>query len=70
MPWQVAAGVSIWSLFFVLIIASIVLKAMAMWRAARREEKGWFVALLIFNTAGILPLLYLLIFGKETKKKK
>ncbi len=41
----------------------LILKGFALYRAARKESKGWFWVLLIFNTMGILPALYL-IFSK------
>lgn len=35
-------------------------KGLALWRAGRRNEPGWFIALLIINTVGILPIIYLI----------
>jgi len=35
-------------------------KAIAMWKSARHHQLGWFVCIVIFNTAGILPIIYLL----------
>ena len=46
------------------ILSLILLKGFALYRAAKKESKGWFWILLIFNTFGILPLLYL-IFSKK-----
>lgn len=40
-------------------------KGIALWRAARRKEQWWFIALLVLNTVGILPIAYLLVWGKE-----
>ena len=54
-----AAGVLF--LVFVLAVIEIVLKGLAMWRAARLKQPVWFWLLLIFNTAGIFPLIYLLV---------
>jgi len=52
-------------LFFILMIAVIVLKGYSLWHAAKRGEKGWFVAILILNTLGILELCYLyFVVGK------
>jgi hypothetical protein len=49
----------------VIVAILITLKGYALWHAARRSEKGWFIALLILNTLGILELLYLyFIVGK------
>jgi len=43
-------------------------KAMALWHAVRNGEKGWFIALLIINTVGILEILYLYVFSKNKQK--
>lgn len=48
-----------------LIVAAIwtvVIKGFALWYAARGGQKGWFVALLIINTLGILEIVYLIWF--------
>jgi len=39
-------------------------KVIAMWKSARNGQLAWYVCLAIFNTAGILPILYLLAFQK------
>jgi len=51
-------------LFILLVLFSLVLKGFALWHAAKRGEKWWFVALLLINTMGILELAYLLFFAK------
>ncbi len=51
-----------------LIIWSIIWKGLALWKSARNEQKGWYTSLLILNTAGILPIVYLLWFQKKDKK--
>lgn len=43
---------ALWELFW---------KAMALWRAAHRNQTYWFGALLVLNTAGILPIIYILM---------
>lgn len=43
-------------------------KGIALWRAARNDSKPWFVALLVANTLGLLPMLYVFVFGKEAEK--
>lgn len=53
------------SLLFLLIIWSGVWKAIALWRAARNNHLGWFVALCVVNTLGILEILYIFIWGKS-----
>jgi hypothetical protein len=37
-------------------------KLIAMWKSARNNQMAWYVCLAIFNTVGILPILYLLCF--------
>lgn len=57
---------------FVIIIAlwDLFWKAKGMWKAAKHDSLGWFIALMIFNTAGILPILYLYVFSRDSKAKK
>ncbi|MFH1444592.1 MAG: DUF5652 family protein [Candidatus Peregrinibacteria bacterium] len=57
------------SLLFLLAIFDLVLKGWAMWRAARMSKNWWFVALLIVNSAGILPSIFLLMTNKQYKQK-
>lgn len=51
----------------VLIAWSLAWKGLALWRAAHRDEKGWFISLLVLNTVGILDILYLYVFSKKEK---
>lgn len=44
----------------IIMIAVIILKGLALWHAARRSEKWWFIILLVVNTIGILELIYLI----------
>jgi hypothetical protein len=39
-------------------------KLIAMWKSARNNQLAWFICLAIFNTVGILPILYILCFQK------
>jgi len=52
-------------LFVALILWSLLWKGIALWKAARNEDKAWYVVLLIFNTVGILELLYIFVFSKK-----
>ena len=47
----------------ILLVWELIWKGISLWYAARHSQQGWFIALLILNTAGILPILYL-IFAK------
>jgi len=42
-------------------------KGVALWKAARRGEKIWFIILLVVNTLAILEILYIFIFSKREK---
>lgn len=66
-------GISLWVLItLTLIIAAWVLvwKGLALWKAAGKKSIPWFIILLIFNTLGILEILYIFIFSKISLKKK
>ncbi len=41
-------------------------KGWALWLAARRGEKWWFIAILVLNTIAILEIIY--IFGIAQRK--
>jgi hypothetical protein len=48
-----------------LILLDIGLKAWGMWRAARMGKNIWFIALLLVNSLGILPAVFLLLTKEE-----
>jgi hypothetical protein len=50
----------------VLAIWEMVWKGFALWKAAKNNHVAWFVCIFIINTAGILPIIYLLL--NKTKK--
>jgi len=50
----------------VVVLWTIVLKGYALWHAARGSQKGWFIALLVVNTLGILEIVYLIWFRPKS----
>ena len=48
------------ALIVVLAVWEVVWKGFALWRAAHHSQPYWFGVLLVLNTAGVLPILYLL----------
>jgi hypothetical protein len=40
-------------------------KAIALWKAAKNEQLSWYICILIFNTVGILPILYIKFFQRK-----
>jgi predicted permease len=54
------------SIWFVVVVVILVIwdlawKMVAMWKSAERKQMGWFICLGVFNTIGILPIIYILI---------
>jgi methionyl-tRNA synthetase len=55
------------------LIWSLVWKGLALYKAARNDQKGWFCVLLVLNTLGIVEIVYLLFFSNlklHSKKRK
>lgn len=46
----------VWSMFW---------KGVSLWRAGKQNQKNWFIALLLINTAGILEIVYLFKFSEK-----
>ncbi|MDD2577843.1 MAG: DUF5652 family protein [Candidatus Dojkabacteria bacterium] len=63
-PWQ---RLSTWYIVAIvlLILWDAIWKAIALWKAARNNQLSWFVVFLIFNTAGILPIVYIKFFQRK-----
>ncbi|KKH95415.1 hypothetical protein EO95_08780 [Methanosarcina sp. 1.H.T.1A.1] len=55
------------ALILILALWELFWKGIALWKAARESQRYWFIAILILNTVGILPILYIFLF-KEGKK--
>lgn len=51
----------------VLVFWSLFWKGLALWKAARNNQKYWFVAMLVINLVGILEIIYLAFFQKKRK---
>lgn len=62
---QIPLNSQLW--YVALLVWSIVWKGLALWRAAHKEQKYWFLAFLVINTAGILEILYLYVFSVGRK---
>lgn len=63
-------GTLLFILFLVAMFWSIVWKGIALWKSARNGHKGWYIAILILNTLGILEIIYLIFFNKKKAKKE
>jgi len=57
-------------LFIVLIVWSGIWKGVGLWRSGRNNHLVWFVLMFVLNTAGVLPIVYLVFFSKKCEEKK
>lgn len=62
-PWQWLGPM--FAMLLPLLLIEVLLKGYALWRAGRQNQLGWFIALLVLNTIGILPLIYLVFFQRS-----
>lgn len=53
-----------WTVFLVLAW-SMLWKGLALWKAAKHDQKNWFIAILVLNGLGILEIIYLFGFAKK-----
>ena len=52
-----------------ILIWTLVWKGLGAWKSARNNQLPWFVSFFVFNTGGILPIIYLIWFQKDLSKK-
>jgi methionyl-tRNA synthetase len=65
-PFLSAHGIGgISFLWIVFILWSLSWKAVSLWISARNHQRNWFIVLFILETAGILPIIYLLWFRRD-----
>ena len=57
------------TLFFLclalLALWDLIWKSIGLWYSARNGQKAWFIAILIINSLGILPIIYLIWFKNK-----
>ena len=49
------------------VVWELIWKSFALWRSAKNNHVAWFICIIVFNTVGILPIFYLLLY--RTKKE-
>lgn len=54
-----------WWVLIIIALWSLPWKGVALWKASKRKDKKWFIAILILNTVGILEILYIFIFSHK-----
>jgi hypothetical protein len=57
----------VWFIPLLIIIAiwDAIWKTIALWKSARANKLAWFICIAIFNTMGILPIIYILTHRKK-----
>lgn len=53
-----------------LAVWSLIWTGLALWHAARRGDKWWFILFLLVHTAGILEIIYLVFIVHAFRQKK
>jgi sorbitol-specific phosphotransferase system component IIC len=59
-------------IIIILIIWEAIWKLIALWKSGRNNHLAWFICIALINTAGILPIIYILMHRKkplDTNKK-
>ena len=51
-----------------IMIWELIWKGIGLWKSARNGQMIWFFFILIVNSAGILPIIYILSFQKKKRK--
>lgn len=65
---QVAIPTSFFVIVGIIAIWEGVWKLIGLWKAGRNKQLAWFICIGVLNTAGILPIVYLLFFQKNKDK--
>lgn len=55
---------------FILAIWVLAWKGLALWKAAKLNQREWFIAVLVLNTLGILEIIYLYFFSRKKATKE
>ena len=58
-------GLSFLIFLAVAMIWELIWKGIALWKAARNNDNIWFIFILVLNTLGILPIIYIAFFSKK-----
>lgn len=68
MNWEMLL-VNKWFLLFSILWA-LPWKGYALWKAAKKGEKYWFIIMLVINSYALIEILYIFVFTKETFREK
>ena len=54
------------AIFIALLVWGLAWKGIALWRSGRNNHLGWFIAVFLVNTLGILEIVYIFVFGRRS----
>ncbi len=54
-------------LWAIVLIWSLVWKGFALWKAAERSQKYWFIVILLVNSLGLLDIFYIFVIARKYK---
>lgn len=52
------------------VVWELLWKGIALWRAARNGHSVWYLFILLFNTLGLLPIIYIAFFSNYKRNKR
>jgi hypothetical protein len=65
---QIPVDRQLW--FLALFAWTLLWKGMALWKAAQKGSKPWFIVFLLINTLGILEILYVYVISRPRGEAK
>lgn len=54
------------AILIALVVWGLAWKGVALWRAGRNNHLGWFIAIFLVNTIGILEMVYIFAFSRRS----
>ena len=60
-------SVFFWLAIILALVWEMVWKGLALWRAAQNRHLVWYICIIIFNTLGILPIVYYFAFSRKSE---
>lgn len=57
-----------WLPIILVVLCELAWKGIALWIAARRGDKVWYVVMLVVNSVGIVPIVYILLNKNKATK--
>jgi hypothetical protein len=64
---SVTLGIGLTTLIVIILIWDLGWRCFGVWKSTKDNKPLWSIAFVLFQTAGILPILYIFIFSKMNK---